>query len=97
MVYGYTRRSNIVHGNVITPTPAILAIIPFRKGDLFEEYKTRSTILNLYKELKRFRNITIRKEPLSEQEIVLHLSVEEKFPLKQVVFKGNKGISEKNI
>lgn len=97
-IQSLTRIADIqIHGNTITPTPAILATIPFRKGEVFEEYRSRQTIINMYKELKRFKNITIKTESISENEVIIHIVVEEKYPLKRIIFKNNKGVTEKAI
>lgn len=87
----------IIHGNSLTPSPAILHVIPFHKGGIFEKYKVRSAILKLYKDLKRFKNISIQEEHLDQDLVNIHIVVEEKYSLKNVVFKGNKQLSESVI
>jgi outer membrane protein insertion porin family len=93
------RRINalIVKGNTLIPTQAILNRIPFKKGEIFDPNKTRRLINNLYYDLKRFRNISIFGEYVGDDAINLHIIVEEKQPLKEVVFEGNKQLTEKEI
>lgn len=89
-----TIRDIHVHGNVFTPTPAILHCIPFHPGELFEKYKVRSAIVKLYNDLKRFKNVAIQEEVVDDQEVILHVVVQEKYQLKNVLFKGNKQLTE---
>lgn len=86
-----------VYGNKQVPTEAILTRIPFRIGEPFDPQKTGLLIRNLYYELKRFRNITIKGENVGADRINLYIIVDEKKILKEVQFKGNKQVSEKEI
>ncbi len=93
------RRINkiIVSGNKLTSTEAILSYAPYAVGEIFNPQKTRQLIRNLYFGLKRFRNVTVKGEHVGEHLINLHIIVEEKLPLKEVIFVGNKYIAEKEI
>ncbi|HLJ31755.1 MAG TPA: outer membrane protein assembly factor BamA [Candidatus Babeliales bacterium] len=86
-----------VHGNVSTTKDAILTHIPYKIGELFDARKTRTLIRNLYYSLKKFRNIKVMAEALDNNYMNLHIFVEEKYPLKEIQFVGNKKITEKDI
>ncbi len=87
----------VVHGNKYVPTSAILNRVPFRVGELFNPLKTGSMIRGLYKDLKRFRTITVKGKNLDDKDMELHIFVEEKIPLKEATFKGNSQVSTADI
>ncbi len=87
----------IVSGNIYTSTDAILNYVPYKVGEVFDPRKSRQVIHNLYFGLKRFRNITIKGENVSDDFINIHIIVEEKKPLKDVHILGNKHVSDKEI
>jgi outer membrane protein assembly factor BamA len=68
-----TIKEIIVSGNIHVPTDAILDRIPYRIGEPFDLRKTRTTILRLYHDLKRFRNISIYVEDEGENELILYI------------------------
>ncbi len=87
----------IVSGNNFVTSAAILYHIPYKVGELFNPRKTHKLIHNLYFNLKRFRHIKVMAEDVAPNAINLHIIVQEKRPLKEVLFKGNKAISTKDI
>ena len=87
----------IVHGNTSTATDAILNNVPYKVGELFDPRKTKTLIKNLYYKLKKFRSVKVMAEPLENNYMNLHVIVEEKYPLKEMQFIGNKKVSEKDI
>jgi len=87
----------IISGNKHVPDDAILYRIPYKVGEIFNPQKTRTLIRNLYYDLKRFRTITVKGEPINDDRMNVHIIVEEKAPLKDVILKGNKQLSEKEI
>jgi len=87
----------IIHGNTHVPEEAILYRLPYRVGELFNPQKTKKLIHNLYFELKRFANITVKGEPVGQDQMNLHIFLVEKNPLKEVIINGNKQLSEKEI
>ena len=93
------RRINeiFVEGNVTVPTQAILSRIDYRPGDLFDPIKTRTVIRNLYYDIKRLRNISIYAEPIGQKTINLIVVVQEKRVLKDIIFRGNYHVKEKEI
>jgi len=93
------RRINeiITIGNKFTSLEAILSHIPYKVGEIFNPLKTRQLIHNLYHGLKRFRKITLKGENIGNDLINLHIIVEEKKPLKEVIIEGNKQVTDKEI
>ena len=93
------RRVNeiFITGNKQVPTEAILDRIPFAKGEIFDPLKTRTLIQNLYFDLKRFRNITVNGENVGKDLINIHIVLDEKKILKEVVIEGNKQVTRKEI
>jgi outer membrane protein insertion porin family len=87
----------IVAGNVLVPTEAILDRLPYTKGEIFDPTKTRRLIHNLYFELNRLHNIAVYAENIGADKVNLHIVVEEKTPLKEVIFKNNKQLTSKDI
>lgn len=87
----------IVQGNKHVPTTAILYRIPFKVGESFNPIKTSNMIRNMYKELKRLRNITVKGKDLDDEYMNLYVIVEEKYPLKEVQFVGNTQVSKSDI
>jgi outer membrane protein insertion porin family len=84
-------------GNSMVPSSVIMSRLPFKEGQPFEVSTTQSVIKSLYKDLKRFRFIEIQAENIGTNQIDLFIIVQEKTPIKQIVFKGNKKLSEKEI
>ena len=87
----------IVVGNTSVPTSAILSRLPYRAGEIYDPLKTRELIHRLYYDLRRFRNISVFIEPLTNSTINLHVVLEEKKILKDVRFEGNSQVTEKEI
>ena len=87
----------IISGNKFVRDDAILYHIPYKQGELFDPQKTRKLIHNLYFNLKRFRHVKVMGENLGSDKINLHIIVHETYPLKEVLFKGNKAITKKEI
>ncbi|MCA9770234.1 outer membrane protein assembly factor BamA [Candidatus Dependentiae bacterium] len=86
----------IVMGNNLVPDDAITNRLTFKEKELFDPRKTGPSIKNLYK-LGRLRNITIQAEHIGTDEIIIYIFVEEKTLIKEVIFRGNSAISEKDI
>jgi len=84
-------------GNKMVPDSLILSRIPYKVGEKFDPTKTRKLIHNLYYDLKRFRNITVKADDVSETEIDLFIDVIEKTKIKEINFQGNKKLSKKDI
>lgn len=87
----------IIHGNKTVSQETILNYLPYHLGGFFDQSKTRTTLVNLYNGLKRFRNIKINTEETSNEFIILHIYVEEKYPLLDVNFVNNTAVSDKEM
>ncbi len=87
----------IISGNKYTSRDAILSYIPYKINEIFNPQKSRQLIRNLYYGLKRFRSISVLVENVGTQQINLHVKVEEKPILKEVILEGNKQVSTKEI
>jgi len=87
----------LVHGNKHISTEAVLNKIPYRVGHVFNPQLTTRLIRTLFTDLNRFSTITVKQEELSNNLINLHIFVQEKYPLKEFTFEGNKQISQKEI
>ena len=93
------RRINdiIIIGNQTTSRDAMLNYIPYQIGEIFNPQKSGLLIRNLYEGLKRFRTITLKGNLVGDDMIDLYIVVQEKSPLKDILFKGNKNIKETEI
>jgi outer membrane protein insertion porin family len=87
----------IIDGNIHVPTDAILDRIPYRIGEPFDLRKTRTTILRLYHDLKRFRDISIYGEDTDDNKLILYIDVLEKPVLTEVIYKGNSQVKKSEI
>jgi len=93
------RRINqiIISGNKLTPASAILKYIPYKEGEIFDPRKSRELIRNLYFGLKRFHNITVEAETIGSNLVDIYVVLEEKHVIKEVQFKGNKQLTDKEL
>ncbi len=99
-----TRRIRAIHivGNQSVPREALLNYIPYHIGESVTVHpsgieRSGTLIRNLYTNLKRFRKIDLMVDPIDPDEIDLYVVVEEKKPLKDVLFSGNKHLTEAEI
>lgn len=86
-----------VEGNKTVPTETILDYIPFKPGDIYDPAKRGTAIRTLFNNLKKFRDIRLFIETLENDEIILTVSVTEGYPLKEIIIKGQKQHTEKEI
>jgi outer membrane protein insertion porin family len=87
----------IVSGLDLVPVQAVLDLIPYRVGELFDVRKTRALIHKLYYDLQRFRNISVYAKDGPNDSVILRIDVEEKPLLHDAVLVGNKQVTEKEI
>ena len=87
-----TINSISIRGNNLVTQEALLARIPFHVGEPFNPAKTGEAIRNLYG-LHYFNTITIDVEDISDTEIALIITVEEKKKIESVLYEGNKSLS----
>ena len=86
----------VVKGNKNVGTAVILNRILYKNGDVFDASKSADSINNLC-DLGYFRQVLIEGENLSDFEVRLYVTVEEKKLLERVDFKGNKAFSVKKL
>jgi outer membrane protein insertion porin family len=86
----------IVSGNKHVKKEVILNRLPYKVGEEFDELRSETAISNLYT-LGYFRQIHLEVDELENNEIELHVIVEEKKLLERIDFKGNKTIKSKKI
>lgn len=86
----------IITGNTMLAREAILNKIPYTVGEFFNPAKTSTLIRNLYS-LGYFRQISIMGEDVSNELMNLHIIIQEKKKLSEVIFEGNKHLSEKEV
>lgn len=84
-------------GNKYISSGAILSLVPFKKGELFNPQKTGTMIRNIYASLGRIRSMKVYAQNISGNEVIVYIVIEEKKLLKDVVFKGNSNLTEKEI
>lgn len=87
----------IIVGNHTTPREAMLNYIPYHIGEYFNIQRSGQLIRSLYDGLKRFRNITLKGDIIGNELINLYIIVDEKKPLKDITFIGNKNLPETEI
>ncbi len=87
----------IIIGNKQVSSPALLNKISYRKGQPFDPNKTREVIRTLYFDFKRFRTINIMADPIGTDALDLYIIVEEKIPVKEIIFEGLWAVTEKEI
>ena len=85
-----------ISGNKQLSKAALLARIPYRVGDLFNAAKTGDLIRNLYA-LNYFDNITLELEDVSDTEVALFITVEEKKKIEAIVYEGNPNLTADEI
>ena len=86
----------IISGLSQLPQDTIISSIAYKKGEPFDATLSNQSIKNLYK-LGYFKQIHIKKELLSPTTCALHIIVQEKSPLKEITFTGNKKFSTKDL
>lgn len=86
-----------VVGNKYVTREAILSFSPFKVGQYYNHHKRSQLIKNIYDGLKRFQNIQLYGVDIGNDQIDLYIKVEEKKLLKEVIFQGNKQVTQKDI
>lgn len=85
-----------IHGSKTFPNVTIKSKLPYHIGERFWPEKSNEAILNLYK-LGHFKQVKIEEEKVSKNSVNLHVELTEKPPLKEVIFIGNKHVTQKDI
>lgn len=98
-----TIKQIIIKGNKTVPTEAIAHRIPYQVGEIFTSDRTRQLIQNVYSLGKLpfgigyFKNIKVAAEHVGTDGINLIILVDEKDVVNDIIFKGNKHLSESDI
>ncbi len=85
-----------IKGLSVLPKETILSSILYEEGSDFDPSLTSKTIHGLY-QLGYFKQIKIYTEPIGSDSILLTILLEEKTPIQELVFEGNKHLSDKDI
>ena len=85
-----------VKGLSLLPEETILSCIPYQIGDYFDKNKTSRLIQSLYT-LGYFKQVKVYSKQLSGNGIEIILVLEEKTPIQEILFEGNKHLQAKDI
>ncbi len=85
-----------IDGLNFLPEDTILSKVPYHVGRKYDPTLSNACINQLY-DLGYFKNITLSLKQDSPTTVILFITFEEKTPLKEVIFKGNKNMPEKDI
>lgn len=87
----------IIQGaNTIAPE-SILSLVSYRKGDWYDASKRREVLMNIYHGVKRLKNVQLYGQLVSDDAINVIVQIEEKTPVKEIVFVGNDHLATKDI
>lgn len=86
----------VISGNKTVLSNTILHAIPYRIGEQFDRKKTADAIKNIFA-LGRFEDVRLYGKNRGDDQIILHIVVKEESVLKDVSFKGNKAITDREI
>ncbi len=86
----------VITGNQQAHQEAILRRLPYKRGDLFDERKSRAAIDNLTS-MGLFSQIELEGELAEDNKMILYVNVEEKNAIESFDFTGNKAISHKKL
>lgn len=89
-------QSICVKGLSLLPEETILSLIPYTVNEPFDATLTGKIIHTLYA-LGYFKQIKIYTEPGQDNKLILHVLIEEKTPISEVIFEGNKHLSKEDI
>lgn len=84
-------------GNKYISAAAILSQVPFKIGEIFNPQKTGAMIRNIYATLQRIRDVKVYAKNIDEDALIIYIVIDEKKILKDVLFKGNSNLTEKDI
>lgn len=91
-----TIRSIIIKNNRLVSQESILVRLPYKSGDLFKPNLSSQAIKNVFA-LGYFRQVQIYLDLLANDEVDICVMVTEKPKVTDVVIKGSKGISDKDL
>lgn len=83
-----------VLGNVTVPTSSIINLIRTREGDKYDPETVEEDYQRIYRELRKFSNVTARAEPTTAGGVVVVFEVEEQKQVNSVTFRNNTRIDD---
>ena len=83
-----------VLGNTTVPTASILNLIRTREGDPYDPETVEEDYQRIYRELRKFSNVTARAEPTASGGVVVVFEVEEQKQVNSISFRGNARIDD---
>jgi len=89
-------RNIIVKNNKLVSKESILVRIPYKPGEIFRPNQSAEAIKNVFA-LDYFRQVQVYVDMINDDEVDLCIAVTEKPRVTDVVFKGTKKLSEKDI
>jgi outer membrane protein assembly factor BamA len=78
-----------VVGNTTVPTASILNLIRTRQGEPYDPETVEEDYQRIYRELRKFSNVTARAEPTAGGGVVVVFEVEEQKQIHSISFRGN--------
>jgi outer membrane protein insertion porin family len=81
-----------VVGNTTVSTASILNLIRTREGDKYDPETIEEDYQRIYRELRKFSNVTARAEPTATGGVVVVFEVDEQKQINSISFRGNKKI-----
>ncbi|MDP3788522.1 MAG: outer membrane protein assembly factor BamA [Candidatus Chromulinivorax sp.] len=92
----HTIHSIIIEGNRLVSKESILVRLPYKVGDLFKSNLSAQAIKNVFA-LGYFRQVQVYVDIINDEEVDLCIAVTEKPKVTDVIIKGAKGISDKDL
>ena len=83
-----------VLGNATVPTASILNLIRTREGERYDPETVEEDYQRVYRELRKFSNVTARAEPTATDGVVVVFEVEEQKQVGNISFRGNNRIDD---
>ena len=83
-----------VLGNTTVPTASILNLIRTREGEPYDPETVEEDYQRIYRELRKFSNVTARAEPTSSGGVVVVFEVDEQKQIRSITFRGNAKIND---
>jgi outer membrane protein insertion porin family len=81
-------------GNATVPTASIANLIRTREGDPYDPETVEEDYQRIYRELRKFANVTARAEPTAAGGVVVVFEVEEQKQVHSITFRGNAKIDD---
>ena len=83
-----------VLGNTTVPTASILNLIRTREGEPYDPETVEEDYQRIYRELRKFSNVTARAEPTATGGVVVVFEVDEQKQIRDISFRGNAKIGD---